>query len=210
MVLGLEEDGEDQVRDAEGDSKEKRLASNAGLLFFKMKKIPHDPEEILAVVDQSNNVIGKATRKEVNEKGLLHREVYIYIKNKDKVLLQKRADNQLWDHSTGGHFPYDQSYEEGAAREVEEELGINIQNPEYLGEETLYSVKPDGKKNNRIARIFLVRAEIEIGESDIDKEEVAEIQYFGKDDLQRIMNSDEKVMTNSARMVLRKYILPLL
>ena len=49
-------------------------------------------EEIFDVIDENNKVIGKATRKEVHAKGLLHRAVHILIVNsKGEMLLQKRS-----------------------------------------------------------------------------------------------------------------------
>jgi len=86
--------------------------------------------EILDVVDTDNQVIGQATRKEVHEKGLMHRSVHIFMIDRDQRLyIQKRAESKetfpgAHDSSAAGHLEAGEGYHECAAREVEEELGL--------------------------------------------------------------------------------------
>ena len=170
-----------------------------------------NPDEIIAVVDDNDNVIGEAARKEVN-KGLLHREVYIYLINsKKQVLLHKRADNHLWDHSSSGHLPTEQDYEEGAIRETEEELGIKLDKEELkeLAKEKFKTVKPE-KINYRFAKVYLVKKDVPIEEFKIQEEEVEAIKYFDESELKELMDTPEKIMTGSAKKVIKKYILKLL
>ena len=110
-----------------------------------MIKIPHDPNEIIAVVDENDIVIGETTRGEAHQRGILHREVYTYLINsKKEVLLQKRLDDHFWDHSSSGHFPKDQDYLEAAQREFEEELGIRLETNNFycVGLERLVITQP--------------------------------------------------------------------
>jgi len=177
-----------------------------------MPKIPHDPDEILAVVDNSDRIIGKATRKEVHEKGLLHRETYIYLINPHKqVLLHKRADSHIWDHSSSGHFPAAQDYLEAAQREFDEELGIKLTRSEFLeiGHEKLKKEK-FATINYRFVKIFLVQKDILLEQFKIDKDEVEEIRFFNKEEILELLGSTPKVMTDSAKTLIKKYILPLL
>ena len=174
-----------------------------------MNKIPHDPDEIISVVDDSDKVIGDTSRKEAHEKGLLHREVYVYLMNaKKQVLLHRRADNHLWDHSSSGHFPNKQNYEEAALREFEEELGIKLELSELkeIGLEKLRTEKPQ-KTNYRFAKVFLVRKDILLDEFDIDKSEVEEIRYFDRTELNELLDSPDKIMTGSSKKVIEKYLL---
>jgi len=175
-----------------------------------MTKIPHNPDEIIAVVDDKDKIIRGATRKEVH-KGLLHREVYVYLINsKNKVLLQKRKDRHIWDHSSAGHFPKDQDYKEAAQREFEEELGIRLDSKEFIeiGKEKLRESWED-LTNYRFAKIFVVRKDIPIENFKIDYGEVEEIKYFNKEELEQLLKNPE-VITSSAEMIIRKYILKLL
>ena len=82
------------------------------------------------LIDDNDNVIGKATREEVVEKGLLHRSVVIFVFNsKNEMYLQKRSKNKvlfpgMWGIGAAGGVSLEESYEDAAKRELEEELGI--------------------------------------------------------------------------------------
>jgi len=49
--------------------------------------VAHNPNELIAVVDESDNVVGADIRKNVHEKGLLHREASVLILNKNSEIL---------------------------------------------------------------------------------------------------------------------------
>jgi len=66
------------------------------------------------------------------------------------------------------------------------------------------------KINNHFARIFFVRKKVSLDEFKIDKKEVEEIKYFDKHELTNLLNSSEKIMTGSAKIVIKKYVLPTL
>jgi 16S rRNA (adenine1518-N6/adenine1519-N6)-dimethyltransferase len=89
-----------------------------------------DPNELFAVVDEKDQVMGAATRSEVHGNNLLHRAVHIFIFNAaGEVLLQKRSrwkdrHPNLWDSSAAGHVEAGEEYDATATRELKEELGI--------------------------------------------------------------------------------------
>jgi 16S rRNA (adenine1518-N6/adenine1519-N6)-dimethyltransferase len=89
----------------------------------------HDGEQF-DVVDENDNVIATRPRAEVHEKNLLHRAVHILVFNQQgELLLQKRSawkdrEPSKWDSSAAGHLEPGETYEAGAIRETEEELGI--------------------------------------------------------------------------------------
>ena len=86
--------------------------------------------EFLDIIDQNDNVIGKAEKKEIYTKKLRHRIVHVLIfNNEDKMLLQQRGQNSNylplgWSTSVGGHVTSGESYEEADIRETKEEVGI--------------------------------------------------------------------------------------
>lgn len=88
--------------------------------------------EWLDVVNARDEVIGRAARGEVHQRGLRHRAVHVLVFNsRGEVFLQKRSrfkDRQpgLWDSSASGHVDSGESYDACAMREVGEELGVRL------------------------------------------------------------------------------------
>ena len=82
------------------------------------------------VVDEQNRVIGQASRHEVHTRKLLHRAVHIFVFNRaGELFLQRRSRWKdvhplRWDSSAAGHLNAGDDYDETAARELTEELGI--------------------------------------------------------------------------------------
>ncbi len=86
--------------------------------------------ELVDIVDEQDNIIGKTTRQEAHKKGLLHRTVHILILNSDgNIFIHKRSPKLtinpgLWTSSAAGHVASGQTYLEAAKRELGEELGV--------------------------------------------------------------------------------------
>lgn len=88
---------------------------------------------MLDLLDEQGRVIGRVRRGEVHgNPALRHRAVHIFVVNSSgDYYLQKRSRLKrvapgLWDTSVGGHVPAGETYEQGALRELEEELGIRL------------------------------------------------------------------------------------
>ncbi len=172
-------------------------------------KIPHDPSEIIAVVDEKDNIVKGATRKEVHKKGLLHREACVYLINSSKeVLLQKRSDRHIWDSSAAGHFPKNQNYKEAIKRETEEELGLKVEKNEFqeVGYEKLKVDLEDNIKNYKFSKIFILRKDVPIEKFNIDKGEIEKIKYFDLEEVETLLKNPYK-LTPSNKTFIEKYIL---
>jgi 8-oxo-dGTP pyrophosphatase MutT (NUDIX family) len=87
-------------------------------------------DEIVAIVDEHNTVVGAAPRREMRAKRLPHRSTYILVFNpKGELYVQKRTMTKdvfpgYYDIAAGGVILAGESYELGAERELEEEMGI--------------------------------------------------------------------------------------
>ncbi len=85
--------------------------------------------EFLDLVDENDNVIGKASKDDIYKKSLRHRIVHVMIFNdKGEMALQLRSNEvsfcpNHWSTTVGGHVQSGESYEEAALREYAEELG---------------------------------------------------------------------------------------
>lgn len=100
-----------------------------------LKHTPQKDAEMFDVVNEQDEVITQKTRAEVHAAGLIHRAVHIFvIGKKGQLLLQKRSMLKDvhpgdWDSSVAGHVDAGESYEAAAVRELEEEMGIIVDEP---------------------------------------------------------------------------------
>ena len=166
-------------------------------------------DEIIAVVDEHDEITGKTTRGKVHQEGLLHREVYVFVvsAHHKKVLLQRRADDGKWTTSAGGHFPAEESYLEAGRREFREELGILI--PAQFFTELCYErfkTQCNQEVNDRFAKVFAVRKDIPIEAFQIDPQEVSEVRYFDLHGAYSLIK-EKTWLTHVAREMLRRYII---
>lgn len=87
-------------------------------------------DEMVTIVDAHNQVMGAVPRREMRAKKLPHRSTYILVFNsKGGLFVQKRTISKdifpgYYDPVAGGVVLEGESYEQGARRELEEELGI--------------------------------------------------------------------------------------
>ncbi len=94
--------------------------------------------ELFSVVDEDDNVIGKANRTEVHVKGLIHRSVMFFIfDKKDRIFITQRTKNkeffkEYWSIGLGGHVNAGETYDDAVVREVKEEADID-EKPFFMG-----------------------------------------------------------------------------
>jgi isopentenyl-diphosphate delta-isomerase len=92
-------------------------------------------EEIFDIVNEQDEVVGQATRKEVHARGLWHRAIHVLVFNgRGEVFLQKRSmlkdtAKGKWDSSCSGHVDSGESYDTCAVRELGEEIGLFVTQP---------------------------------------------------------------------------------
>lgn len=130
-------------------------------------------EEFFDVVNQGDQVIGRAARGEVHGNPLLlHRVVHVLVFNSRGLLfLQKRGRSKSvqpgkWDTSVGGHVLAGEGWEEALLRETEEELGIVSSDHRFL-----YSYIHRNEYESELVRTYrlLWDGPIKLQESEIDE-----------------------------------------
>ena len=88
-------------------------------------------DEIVAIVDERNRVVGSALRSDMRQNRLPHRSTYILVFNsRGELCVQKRTDTKdvfpgYYDIAAGGVVLAGETYEAGARRELAEEVGIS-------------------------------------------------------------------------------------
>ncbi len=121
-------------------AEELSLAQWIALTNFVTGATPADPAtaqdvhgEIFDVVDEQDRVTGQKSRFEVHRQKLLHRAIHVFVFNQaGELFLQRRSKWKdthplRWDSSAAGHVNAGQTYDETAAREIEEELGVSAE-----------------------------------------------------------------------------------
>ncbi len=86
------------------------------------------------ILDKFGKLTGTSCMKsEAHQKGLLHPTVHIWLYTQNgKVLIQQRGQLKktfplLWDVSVAGHVAFGEKIETAALREVQEEIGLLIE-----------------------------------------------------------------------------------
>ena len=176
--------------------------------------------EIFDVLNEYGEFTGKtATREECHKKGYWHRAVYAFIiDDKGNVLLQKRSASKklwpnLWDATVGGHVDSGEFGRQALIREAKEELGIQIvdEDIKYLLGSTSVNIKGD-IVNKHYNECYLITKSIDISDIVLQKEEVAEVKYFSKEELIKRINNNYENLTdktgvwNFLKIILEKYI----
>lgn len=89
-------------------------------------------DEVFDVVNERDEVVGQATRREVHARRLRHRAVHALVFDATgRVFLQKRSmlkdtSPGCWDSSCSGHLDSGESYEAAVVRELGEEIGLAV------------------------------------------------------------------------------------
>jgi isopentenyldiphosphate isomerase len=94
--------------------------------------------EIVDLVDEDDLVIGRAPRREVRARNLLHREVAAIVRNSaGQIYVHRRTESKdvfpgMYDMFVAGMVAAGESFEDAIRRELAEELGIQDCTPAFL------------------------------------------------------------------------------
>ena len=136
-------------------------------------------QEIVTVVDGENRPVAELPRHRVRSENLYHRATYIFVfDRRRRVLVQRRTAIKdiypsCYDLAAGGVVAAGESYEECAAREAEEELGIRgtVLEPKF----DLYY---EDERNRCFGRVFTCMHD---GPFTLQPEEVESVAFHAVD-----------------------------
>ena len=143
--------------------------------------------EIIDIYNKRREKTNKTSERGKQKEGEFGLSVHIWIMNKDgKFLIQKRSRKRfpnMWS-LTAGAVDTGETSVEGAIREAKEEIGINIDKEEL---ELMLSMKG----TNNFLDVWLVRKDIDLKDIIMQEEEVQEVKWVTKDELEEMIKNDE-------------------
>lgn len=158
--------------------------------------------EIVTIVDEHNNVVGAAPRWEMRAKRLPHRSAYVLVFNSQgELYVQKRTLTKdvfpgYYDPAAGGVVLAGENYEQGAKRELEEEMGIRGVPLTWLFD--FYFV------NENVCEWGGVFSCVYNGEIVLQEEEVESGEFVKIDEILR--RAETQPFTPDGMYVLRRYV----
>jgi 8-oxo-dGTP pyrophosphatase MutT (NUDIX family) len=140
--------------------------------------------EELQVFDINGNLINKKVVRGDTPTGSDYiMIVYVFIKNSDnKYLLERNATSGMWV-IPGGHV-CDTDPKESVKRECKEELGIDIDINNLKHISML-------NRHNRLFNLFYIELDTDINQIKLQKEEVEDVNYFTKEEIERLIENKE-------------------
>ena len=163
-----------------------------------------EPLEIFDVVNSEDQVIDRKTRAEVHRDNLLHRSVHAIVMNDNgEVFLQLRAphrDNNpnLWDSSVAGHLQSGETYDQAMVREVQEEIGIQLNSTP----QRLFKLQASAQTDYEFCWIYQF---VHNGPFEIDTHEAVEGRWFHTTELDRWIEHSPQDLTSAFRLIWQKY-----
>jgi isopentenyldiphosphate isomerase len=112
-------------------------------------------DELVDIVDDADRVIDQVTRHEVRRRNLRHRSVYVLVFNSAGQLfthrrtLTKDVFPGQWDVAAGGVLNAGEDYDDGAKRELREELGVD-----GVTLRRLFPLRYDDARNHVVGMVY--------------------------------------------------------
>ena len=177
-------------------------------------------EEFIDVLDENGVKTGEIiSRKEIHKKGLWHRAIVVAIINgKNEILLQQRSANKeknanMWDISAAGHISTGQDSLSAAAREINEEVSVNLgYNVDIKDFRYMYSFRKEQKYSDDFIErqfydFFILRQnDLKIENIKFQKSEVQAIKFCSMTELRELIENNEIVERNEVYSELESYI----
>ena len=153
-------------------------------------------QEMFDVLDDRGNKTGEVLSNDlVHERELWHGVVHVWILNsKNEILLQLRGPKMklfpnCWDTSVAGHISAGDTKEQAALREIEEEIGVKVDEDDLtelgaMSEQLPYKA---GGKHKEHVWVFLLRKDLDIASLKLQSNELTEVKWFSAKELEDLL-----------------------
>ena len=177
-------------------------------------------EELIDVLDENGIKTGEILpRSEIHKKGLWHRIIVVAIINeKNEILLQQRSKTKtknpnMWDISAAGHVSSGQTSLSAAAREINEEISINLAHNVTVNDfRYVFSYRKEEKVSDnyydrQFFDFFILRKEnLNIEDIRYQEEEVQAIKWVSFSELRELIENKVLIERDAVYKELENYI----
>lgn len=155
-------------------------------------------DEYIDILTESGAKTGKTAQKsEIHRKGYFHNTAHLwfYTDQKDVLLAQRAASKTLhpllWDVSVAGHIDAGETVEEGAIRETQEEIGLNITENDLqkIGAFECFQTYENGIIDNEFHHTFLVKLNVSVNELKPQEGEVENLKLVSITDFSELIDN---------------------
>ena len=181
----------------------------SGYIFktgIRMKKTMNTAVEMMDVVDKDDNVVGQATRTEVEDKLLRFRIVHVMLTNDvGNILVQwRKADKKVsprtFTASAAGAVEAGESFDDAAVRELKEEMGVSLRKPKKLELLGTFQVN-----KGRVCNGVLYAAEWN-GDVEGWEEEADALDFWSRDEAEYMLKRFPFLLSVSFQASLKLYL----
>ena len=152
--------------------------------------------EYTDLYDENRNLTGEKVFREKGQKSIVPKGRYTIVvlaiieNSKNKFLLQKTSKRKggIWS-ITGGHVKSGQNSLEAIKEEIEEELGLKIDEKEIKLFKTY-------KYENAFKDVYYVKKDIDISNLKLQLDEVECVEYFSEEEILKFIKNNELRKTN--------------
>lgn len=177
-------------------------------------------EELIDVLNENGIKTGEILpRSEVHKKGLWHRIIVVAIINEEnEVLMQQRSHSKdknpgMWDISVTGHISAGQDSLSAAAREINEEVSVNLgYNVEIKDFRYMFSYRKEERvSENHMDRQFydffvLRKKDIKTENIKVQESEVEQIKFVNISELNTMIANKQVVERDAVYKELMNYL----
>jgi isopentenyldiphosphate isomerase len=157
--------------------------------------------EYIDIYNEDGIKTGEQILKSIaHQNGIIHKTVHVWILNENnEILMQKRSSNRdyfpnVWDPTHGGHIQSGESSLAAVIREINEELGISINNNDV---EFMFcwhqKLEYNSIINDSFMDVYLVKKSFDLNYIKIQEEELSEVKLVTIKELEEIINKKENL-----------------
>ncbi len=177
-------------------------------------------EELIDVLDENGIKTGEIlSRKEIHKRGLWHRLIAVVIVNENnEILLQQRSYKKeknagMWDISVAGHISSGQDALSAAAREINEEVSINlgyqvdIKDFRYMFSYREEQIVREDYIDRQFFDFFILRKSgLKAENIKVQESEVEQVKYVTISELNEMIEKKEVVQRDALYKELMNYL----